>query len=457
MSKFCKASVGRRRHGVRRGGLLATSTVIMTFAVGAFISAGSMAGASTSPALTGVGKGHVTLTITADSSDQTWYNADAKLFEKAHKNVTVKITYLPYASLALEAPHLMSGGDVPDLINLTAINNTVKDKLLLNLNAYAKAYGWSKWPQSQFAAMEANTAGTVFGAGNLYGMSFGYGLTGVYYNKALAAKIGMTTPPTTLAQFEVYLADAKTAGLLPMMTDAEDGGIVDPLENLTIDFSGTSKAVENWCFDVPNATINTPATVEAAQELLTWAQDGYFPSDANTIDDPTAISDFAAGQGVFFPNGNWAAPSLDAAVPQGFGFFAFPPLNAGGAHYGLSAVDQFSIPAKAPDSRVAAAFLNFVTTNPAARQLSVSDGGVIPAGPANAAVETATAGSVLAQTITVFKQVSSQNGLVQFMQNATGSITVDGFIPETQLLIANMTTPVQFASTMQTDYTTEGG
>jgi hypothetical protein len=72
-------------------------------------------------------------------------------------------------------------------------------------------------------------------------------------------------------------------------------------------------------------------------------------------------------------------------------------------------------------------------------------------------VETATPGSVLAQTLSVFKQVSSQNGLVQFMQNATGSITVDGFIPETQLLIANMTTPVQFASTMQTDYVTEGG
>ena len=364
MSKFCKASVRSRRHGSRRAVLFGTSTVLVSFAVGTFLSAGSVAGGSTSPALTGVGKGHVTLTITADSSDQTWYNADAKLFEKAHKNVSVKITYLPYASLALEAPHLMSGGDVPDLINLTAINNTVKDKLLLNLNAYAKAYGWTKWPQSQFAAMEANTAGTVFGSGNLYGMSFGYGLTGVYYNKALAAKIGMTAPPTTLAQFEVYLADAKTAGLLPMMTDAEDGGIVDPLENLTIDFSGTSKAVENWCFDVPKATFNTPAAVEAAQELLTWAQDGYFPSSANTIDDPTAISDFAAGQGVFFPNGNWAAPSLDAAVPQGFGFFAFPPLSAGGAHYGLSAVDQFSIPAKAPDSRVAAAFLNFVTTNP---------------------------------------------------------------------------------------------
>lgn len=457
MPRFCTTVVKSRRQGARRGSLFLTSAAVLTFGIGAFLSTGAAAGGATSQALTGVGKGHVTLTITADSSDQTWYAADAKLFEKAHKNVTVDITYLPYASLALEAPHLMSGGDVPDLINLTAINNTVKDKLLLNLNAYAKAYGWTKWPQSQFAAMEANTAGTVFGSGNLYGMSFGYGLTGVYYNKALATKIGMTAPPTTLAQFEVDLAAAKTAGLVPMMTDAEDGGIVDPLENLIIDFSGSSKAVENWCFDVPSATINTPATVQAAQELLTWAQDGYFPSDANTINDPTAIGDFGSGQAVFFPNGNWAAPSLDTAVPNGFGFFAFPPLQAGGAHYGLSAVDQFSIPAKAPNSRVAAAFLNFVTTNAAARQLSVSDGGVIPAGPANAAPETATAGSVLAQTITVFKQVSSQNGLVQFMQNATGSITVDGFIPETQLLIANMTTPVQFAATMQSDYTTEGG
>ena len=42
-------------------------------------------------------------------------------------------------------------------------------------------------------------------------------MTGVFYNKELAAQIGMTEPPATLAEFEALLAKAKDAGLQPIM------------------------------------------------------------------------------------------------------------------------------------------------------------------------------------------------------------------------------------------------
>ena len=87
MPRFCESAVVSRHHWAKRGGVLVTGAAVMAFAIGAFLSAGSVADGSTSKVPTGVGKGHVTLTITADSSDQTWYNADAKLFEKAYKNV----------------------------------------------------------------------------------------------------------------------------------------------------------------------------------------------------------------------------------------------------------------------------------------------------------------------------------------------------------------------------------
>ena len=37
-------------------------------------------------------------------------------------------------------------------------------------------------------------------------MGLNYSLTGVFYNKELATQIGMTEPPTTLAEFEEEFA-----------------------------------------------------------------------------------------------------------------------------------------------------------------------------------------------------------------------------------------------------------
>ena len=46
-------------------------------------------------------------------------------------------------------------------------------------------------------------------------MGINYSMTGVFYNKALATKIGMTSP-STLAQLDADLAKAKADGILPV-------------------------------------------------------------------------------------------------------------------------------------------------------------------------------------------------------------------------------------------------
>ena len=51
----------------------------------------------------------------------------------------------------------------------------------------------------------------------LYAAGLNYSMTGVFYNKELAAQIGMTEPPKTLAEFEALLQKAKDVGLQPIM------------------------------------------------------------------------------------------------------------------------------------------------------------------------------------------------------------------------------------------------
>ena len=72
------------------------------------------------------------------------------------------------------------------------------------------------------------------GSGPLWAMGVNYSLTGVFYNKALAKKIGMTSAPTTLAQLDALLAKAKAAGITPIeqFNGGATGGLLFPLQQL---------------------------------------------------------------------------------------------------------------------------------------------------------------------------------------------------------------------------------
>ena len=77
-------------------------------------------------------------------------------------------------------------------------------------------------------------AGRPRGVGSLWAMGLNYSLTGVFYNKTLAAKIGMTAAPKTLAQLDALLAKAKAAGVTPIVqfNGGETGGLLFPLQQL---------------------------------------------------------------------------------------------------------------------------------------------------------------------------------------------------------------------------------
>src|SRR5512135_464710 len=137
-------------------------------------------------------------------------------FTKQYPNVTWDIKQDQFANLINETPRLLAGDNPPDLIRLPTMVSFAKQGLLKNLDDYAKAFGWDKWPVPQLNQNRVSTDGTR-GSGSLYAGGLNYSLTGVFYNKKLAQQIGMTEPPKTLAEFEDLLAKAKAAGLLPIM------------------------------------------------------------------------------------------------------------------------------------------------------------------------------------------------------------------------------------------------
>jgi raffinose/stachyose/melibiose transport system substrate-binding protein len=439
----------------RRIALVAVATVAALSLAACAPGSGSSGSSTPSAVKTDPGSKATTLNVLVTTPDVPLFDALGKAFHARYPNVKVNIQSQDYTSLTTNISHILSGTDAPDVVRIASFGNLVKDKLLLNLDAYAAAYGWTKWPQSQFASTQIAANGTQRGSGSLYGVGPGFGLTGVYYNKALAKQVGMTTAPTSLSAFESLMAKAKAAGITPIIENGKDGGTGFILQNLQMDYAGSIAPVQKWNDDVAGASIDSTATVQAATTMQQWAKDGYFAADVNAVDQTLSPTQFTSGQGLFFPSGNWQAPGLDSAGAGKFGFFLFPPKSTGGGYSAMTSTDTVAVPAKAAHPAAAAAFLNFIQTDATARQDTVNLGGVVPAGPVNGSTPTTKSGSVVGATVTAFRGLLKSDGLADFMANATASINANAIIPQTQLLVASQTTPQDLAKTLQSDYTQE--
>ncbi len=377
-------------------------------------------------------------------------------FTKQFPNVTWKISQDQFANLISTTPRLLAGDNPPDLIRLPTMVSLVKDNLLKNLDDYATAFGWDKWPAAQLAQNRVGTDGTR-GAGSLYAAGLNYSLTGVFYNKKLAAQIGMTAPPKTVAEFEDLLAKAKAAKLQPIMqwnAAASGAGLAFPLQQLMAAY-GETAPINDWIFQKSGATIDTPTNVTAAQHLQQWTKAGYFPKDTNAIEYTDANARFGKGEGVFMFNGDWQNAVYDKDLSGNVGFFVFPSGSDGGPVAAMSAPLTYGIAAAAKNADCAAAFFNWVATNDAARQVDVTVGGSNPGGPTDLAIPPAATGSVTNETLAAGGDVAKSNGAMDFIANATGTIFAQGWTPELQKLVGDKQTPEGLLKAVQAEYQKE--
>jgi len=377
-------------------------------------------------------------------------------FTKQFPSVTFKISQDQFTNLTNATPRLLASDNPPDLIRLPTMVSLVKDKLLMNLDKYVTTFGWDKWPASLLVQNRVSADG-IRGSGSLYAAGLNYSMTGVFYNKKLAAQIGMTKAPATVAEFEDLLAKAKTAGLQPIMqwnASASGGGLAFPLQNLMAAY-GPTQPINDWIFDVKSATIDTATNLTAAQHLETWVKNGYFPKDVNSIEYTAANSRFGKGEGVFMFNGDWQNATYDKDQPGNVGFFAFPPATAGGKVAAMSAPLTYGIAAKAKNADCAAFFLNWIATNANARSINVAIGGSNPGGPSDLPVPTAAAGSVTNDTLAAGAQVAKDSGGMDFIANSTGSIFAQGWTPELQKMVGGKQTADGLLKAVQAEYLKE--
>ncbi|MFJ6521585.1 ABC transporter substrate-binding protein [Streptomyces filamentosus] len=395
------------------------------------------------PVSTKIPEGKVTLTI-ASSENAGTTKALGKAFEARHPNVTVDFQYTGPEDYDKSLNLKLSSDNAPDLALLNKLGTTVKAGLVRDLDPYVKAYGWDKvYPSSQLDQWRSTKDGKELGTGRHWAAPAGFSVVGVYYNKEIAAKLGIK-PPSNRAEFDAALVKAKAAGQLPVQLGNLIGHSAFIVQSIANSADGAA-ITSSWVNGHLGSTIKSRGGQDGARSLATWAKEGYLPPDANGKDLQGSVADFTKGKGLFLFNGSWDAQVIDKAMKGKAGFFPFPGED--GKVTGIGTSVAYAIPTKAKNPDLAAAFLDFMNTPEAARiQFST---GFLPV--AHADKVKAADGHVMNDVAKAWDEINTSNGLVNFFANSTPTMN-DTLTSHSQQLIGHKITPQEFLDAVQDDW-----
>ncbi|WP_327259093.1 ABC transporter substrate-binding protein [Streptomyces sp. NBC_01240] len=428
--------------------VLAGAAVVALSATACAPGAGSdsAADSATGPVKTGVPDKNVTLELVSTPESGSAVKAIIEAFEAKHPNVTVKYQDTNYDDYNKSLNLALYSKTGPDIVLLNSVGTTVKDGLVRDLSPYAKAYGWEKtYPSTQLNQWRVDKDGSTLGQGGLYAAPAGFSLVGVYYNKAKAAKAGITKPPATLEEFDAALGKAKAAGELPLQLGNAQGHASFPIQLIGQSQDGAGQAAK-WTFGQKGATFDTAGNRTAVDKLTEWNKKGYLPKGANGADLQTAVDKFTKGEGVYLVDGNWDAATIGKKLGKDAGFIAFPSTEA--TAIGTSVAYAVSSHSKNPDT--AAAFLDFLHSPQAAAEFKA---GFMPA---DLSVAKPEANTVMADVVAAWSKVNADNGLVGFNNNATATMN-DKLTAATQELLAGRTDSAGFIKAIQGEWANTHG
>ncbi|WBO65681.1 ABC transporter substrate-binding protein [Streptomyces camelliae] len=428
----------------------ALATLAACSAPGSDSGSGTSANATPTAVSTAVGNTPATLTLFSAAGLETYEQGLADAFHATYPKIKVKLRVEADTNYNTVLPRLLASDSTPDIVQPYDLLGGVKDNLLTNLDAYDKAYGWSaKVPASALAPGRVSNG--VIGSGSLYEAGGSAGpLVGVFYNKELAAKAGMTTVPTSIAGLEAVMAKAKASGITPIVASNQDG-LIGHLYNLLLgDHMGAQK-LSDIVHHKPGATLDTPAAVEATQTLQKWIKAGYFASDVNSLNQEASYGQFTGGKGLFLFQGSWITQTIDKNFKGKYGVFPMPPAEKGGTYAGMTSNTlAFSIAARSKNKDAAGLFLDFLTT-PAAAKVAVANGYAALTSGTSAPAEPSLSGTATDQIQTGYATIAADNGFDSWIQNAAPAVGTK-LTQQLQLLVSGKVEPAAMVKALQSTY-----
>lgn len=373
-----------------------------------------------------------------------------RMFEKAHPGVTVRRISKSFGDLIKTDALQLSGANPPDVSHvnqgLPDMGQLVKAGLLTPLDRYAKQWNWGARQSAALLALDGRvTREGKIGRGALYGISSTGDLVGVFYNKAKLAKLGLGVPKT-FAQFEQALAKAQAAGETPIMFGNLDKwpGIHE-YQTILLALAPRGQ-VARTVFGLEGTRWTNPAALQAARKLKEWADKGYFTDGFSGLGIDDAINRFLKGEGVFTITGTWRTGDVAKALGPKAGLFLMPSAVRGRPAAAIASGGlAWAIPAKAKNKELAAQYIDFVTSERAARVIQAA--GDVPAYVLRGKVPAGVRGDALG----AWAQLNKTGSMVGYMDWATPTF-YDTLTAAIQELLGGKVTPEGFVKKLDADF-----
>lgn len=369
-------------------------------------------------------------------------------FTKLHPNVTFELIQTPFADYQTSLKLALAGDDAPDIVQYSPgpMRSIVPAGLVVSLDDYAEAYGWDQSvPSSLLGMLTSDEDATQYGTGDLYAIPGAIQMIGVFYNKQLTEAAGVDDIPATLDDFEDDLRAVQASGVTPMAMPALGIGgfqLWGALANVLAD----PILFNEWVYGVPGTTLAAdPGFAEAAAKAAEWSAAGYFPSGAAAIADADAIASFTAGEQAYFVTGNWNTKAFQEALGDDLGFFLMPGQTADSAAVATGSGFPYSISSKSEHKDVAAAFLDYMTSQEAAE--GIFESGFIPV-----ATDTGiTSDDVRGALQSDYERVVADDGVAPFANWASSSM-IDTLTGGMQGVLSGDISPDDFIAALQADW-----
>jgi len=257
----------------------------------------------------------------------------ATQWQRTHPGVHIKFVSLPAQGSDLFAilRTRLTGGTAPDIFFFqpSQQDTFLRANLILDLTPYVNSptpyvKGNKRW-QDVFLPPWSTYARTT--AGQYATVPQDLVSTGVFYNAAVAKKLGLHLPPSNFAEFLADLKKAKAAGYLPF--DAPNWGLI-PWYSASLaplfmaktvatyatlsyhaDFIPGVMTTEDWARAVTKLGYRPSKDagfIAAYSTLKDWSQ--YFAPGWSTPNAGNPDQLFANGRLLFYWNGTWFAPQL---------------------------------------------------------------------------------------------------------------------------------------------------
>lgn len=188
-------------------------------------------------------------------------------FEAQYPNVKVQHQEIGYNDLRQKLVTGIAGGVLPDVLraDIVWVPEFANDGALLALDQAMPDF------QQLAAQTFAGSLATNEWNGHYYGLPLDTNTRLLFYDKAVFAKAGISTPPATIDEFEADMAKIKSTGAAAY--GYAEGGTGS--WNVLPWIFSMGGGITNAAMTQASGVLNGPQTVAAVQKLYDWLKQGY--------------------------------------------------------------------------------------------------------------------------------------------------------------------------------------